>query len=74
MHKKYHTLGQLSALAILTIGRGSSYLNELLVYTLFEVPDSSLMLPEEDLDGELGHYLKRILWRLLMQTLCHRKI
>ena len=61
MHKKYHTLGQLSALAILTIGRGSSCLNKLLVHTLFEVPNYSLMLPEEDLDGELGHYLKRML-------------
>ena len=60
MHRKYHTSGQLSALAILTIGRRSSRLNILLVHTLFEVPDYSLMLPEEDLDGELGHYLKRI--------------
>ena len=60
MHEKYHTLGQLSTLAILTIGRGPSCLNKLLVHTLFDVPDYSLMLPEEDLDGELGHYLKRI--------------
>ena len=60
MHRKYHTSGQLSALAILTIGRRPSRLNILLVHTLFEVPDYSLMLPEEDLDGELGHYLKRI--------------
>ena len=60
MHKKYHTLEQLSALAILTIGRGPSCLNTLLVHTLFEVPDYSLMLLEGDLDGELGHYLKRI--------------
>ena len=53
MHKKYHTLGQLSTLAILTIGREPSCLNKLLVHTLFDVPDYSLMLPEEGLDGEL---------------------
>ena len=55
MHKEYHTLGQLSALAILTNGRGPSCLNKLLLHTLFKIPDYSLMLPEEDLDGELGH-------------------
>ena len=60
MHKKYHTLEQLSALAILTIGRGPSCLNKLLVHTLFEAHDYSLMLPEKDLDEELAHYLKCI--------------
>ena len=60
MHKRYNTLGQLSALAILTNGRGLSCLNKLLVHTLFEAPDYSLMLPEEDLDGELALYLKCI--------------
>ena len=51
---------QLSALAISTIGRGPSCLHKLLVHTPFEIPDCVLMLREENLDGELGYYLKRI--------------
>ena len=43
MHKMYHTLGQVSTLAILTIGRGPFYLNKLLNHTPFEIPDCSLM-------------------------------
>ena len=51
---------QLSALAILTIGRGPSCLHKLLVHAPFEIPDCVLMLPEENFDGELGYYLKCI--------------
>ena len=57
MHTKYHNLGQLSALAILTIGRGPSCLNKLLAHTVFETPDCSLMLLKEDLEGDISSFV-----------------